>query len=206
MGRGQKRTASSMNDERWERRLNIDTAARTFEKEDADHSRYEPTSYAVLERLAGAGLIGKNDILVDYGCGKGRVGLYLNQVLGCRTIGVEYNQLLCDQANDNLRQYGGKGVSFVCENAENYAVSDANRFYFFNPFSVSILKSVLRRIYESYYESPREMRLFFYYATDPYLTCLLNEDMLQPDGDIDCRDLFDGSDSRERILIFRIAE
>lgn len=32
MGHGQKRAASSMNDERWERRLNIDTAARTFEE------------------------------------------------------------------------------------------------------------------------------------------------------------------------------
>ena len=32
---------------------------------------------AVLERIANSGLISKKDVLLDYGCGKGRVDFFL---------------------------------------------------------------------------------------------------------------------------------
>ena len=195
--------------EHWERRLGIDTCAGEYEKEDAHHARYEPTDYAVLERLSESGYIRKKHTLVDYGCGKGRVGFFLNHRLGCRTVGVEYNPELYEQARANIAAYaakGGKnGVSFVCENAENWCPEKEDCFYFFNPFSVKILRSVLERIYESYYSRPREIYLFFYYPIDEYLSCLMNEDGLCYVGEIDCRDLFDTNDSRERILIFSMA-
>lgn len=37
----------------------------------------EPTPYCVLERLANSGLIRKKDVVLDYGCGKGRVDFFL---------------------------------------------------------------------------------------------------------------------------------
>lgn len=191
---------------RWERKLNIITGAGDYEKEDSNHSRYEPTNYGVLERLAQSGYLSKDDTLVDYGCGKGRVGFFMNYTLGCRTIGVEYSEPLYEDALKNLANYAGKkdGVSFVCQNAENYEVGEANCFYFFNPFSEKILRSVLRRIYESYYENPREMRLYFYYALDSYISLLMAEQELAYEGEIDCRDLFHNDDPKERIIIFRI--
>lgn len=193
---------------RWERRLGILTGASDYEKDDPNHSRYEPTSYAVLERLAGSGYIGRDDVLVDYGCGKGRVGFFMNYAVGCRTIGVEYSERLYAEARENAGRYVGRNsagqVSFVCESAENYAVEDANCFYFFNPFSVKILRAVLGKILESYYADPREMRLFFYYALDPYLSCLMTEANLAFAGEIDCRDLFPNDDPREKILVFSI--
>ena len=190
---------------RWEKKLGVRTGAGEYEKEDAAHSRYEPTAYSVLERLAASGYIGKDDILVDYGCGKGRVSFFMNYAVGCRTVGVEYSEPLYEAARENLAGYAGrsvKQVEFVCENAENYEIGDATCFYFFNPFSVQILQSALGRIMASYYANPREMKLFFYYATDPYLTCLMTADLLQFLGEIDCRDLFDGGDMREKILVF----
>ena len=84
-------------DSLWEKRLNIRTGAGSYEKDDSNHSRYEPTGYAVLERLAESGYIGRQNVLVDYGCGKGRVGFYLSYTAGCRTIGVEYNQELYER-------------------------------------------------------------------------------------------------------------
>lgn len=199
----------TMDDLRWERKLNIITGAAGYEKEDNNHSRYEPTSYAVLERLAQSGWVKRGDVVVDYGCGKGRVSFLLNYLLDCRTVGVEYNEALCTQAQNNLAAYTSRGkssgsISFVCTSAENYHPDTANCFYFFNPFSVKILRSVLGRIYESYYENPREMKLFFYYALDGYLDCLMSESMLGYEGEIDCRDLFHNDDVRERILVFRI--
>lgn len=192
------------NNAKWEKKLNIVTGAGDYEKEDSNHSRYEPTGYSVLERLAQSGYIAKNDILVDYGCGKGRVGFFMNYALGCRTIGVEYSETLYNDALQNLESYIGKkgGVSFVCQNAENYEVGEANGFYFFNPFSEKILRSVLQRIYESYYENPRQIRLYFYYALDSYVSLLMAESGMEYEGEIDCRDLFHNDDPKEKIMIF----
>ena len=80
-----------------------------------------------------------------------------------------------------------------------------NRAYFFNPFSVELLKKVVRRILSSWYENPREIRLFFYYPSDEYMAYLMTVDELMFADEIDCRDLFDGKDVRERIVLFEIA-
>lgn len=194
-------------DAKWERRLGISTAAAAFEKDDKNHSRYEPSAYAVLERLAQSGWIGREDVVVDYGCGKGRVGFYLNYLLGCRTIGVEYDAGLCLAAEENRRGYAGKraGVEFVCAPAENYALPpEANCFYFFNPFSVKILQGVLTRILESWYEQPREMKLFFYYMLDEMRSFMLAQDMFSYAGEVDCGDCFRNADAKERITVFTI--
>ena len=92
------------------------------------------------------------------------------------------------------------------ENAETYQVPrEADRFYFFNPFSVEILRSVIGRVMESYYEEPREILLFFYYPSDEYISYLMTVDELAFLDEIDCRDLFDGENPRERIMIFEVA-
>ena len=63
---------------RWDRLLRIKTAGRDDSSADQYRYPYEPTPYSVLERLAGSGWIRKGNILLDYGCGKGRVGLFLS--------------------------------------------------------------------------------------------------------------------------------
>jgi len=191
-------------EDRWEKKLNIMTGAANHEKDDAHHSRYEPTSYGVLERLSGH--VSRDDVLIDYGCGKGRVGFFMSYAAGCRSVGVEYDPRLHAAAEGNLAEYAGRRelLRFVCENAEEYRVTDENCFYFFNPFSVEILRGVLGQIYGSYYENPRPMKLFFYYALDGYLTLLMTEDMLEYAGEIDCRDIFHNDDEKEKIHMFTI--
>ena len=101
-------------------------------------------------------------------------------------------------------------MRFLNQNAEDFEPDDADCFYFFNPFTVEILRSVMRRIVDSYYEHPRQMRLFFYYPDDEYLSFLLAGDS---DGltdelyfldEIDCRDLYNGKDDKERIMVFEM--
>ncbi len=90
--------------------------------------------------------------------------------------------------------------------AEEYEVPPkANRCYFFNPFSVEILRSVLARIVDSWYENPREIFLFFYYPADEYVSCLMTVEELDFYDEIQCEDLFPGHDPQERILIFQLA-
>ena len=108
---------------------------------------------------------------------------------------------------NRIQSAAGERVQFIQTTAEAYVVpSEINRIYFFNPFSVEILRKVLARIRESWYASPREIVLFFYYPSDEYVADLMAEELLEFEDEIDCRDLFQGEDSRERILIFTMNE
>ena len=80
----------------------------------------------------------------------------------------------------------------------------APKVYFFNPFSVEILRKVLAGIYESYYEKPREILLMFYYPSEEYLGCLMTEEQLMFYDEINTEDLFEGKNDREKILIFSV--
>ena len=60
-----------MKEKEWEKLLRIKTTGRDDTRSDTFRYPYEPTSYEVLERLANTGIIGKNNTLLDYGCGKG---------------------------------------------------------------------------------------------------------------------------------------
>lgn len=192
------------NEIHWDKTLSIRTSGRDDSRADQFRYPYEPTPYSVLERLANTGLIRKGNVLLDYGCGKGRVDFFLSRQTRCRAIGIEYDERIWQKAEEN-RNSGSfvDKVSFVCMDAREFDVPvDVDRIYFFNPFSVEILQRVLARIRDSYYESMREILLFFYYPSEEYVSCLMEEDELMFYDEIDCRDLFPGEDSRERILIF----
>ena len=195
-----------MTENDWEKLLKIKTTGRDAGSSDTYRYPYEPTSYAVLERLAGSGLIGKKNTLLDYGCGKGRVSLFLSYQTKCKSIGIEYFPHIFERAVFNKNSaVSGKRVTFINSDAKVYEVpEEGDRFFFFNPFSTEILGTVLSRIYDSYNDNPREMLLFFYYPSDEYISLLMREDMLSFYDEIDCRDLFPGNDLRERIMIFSI--
>ena len=190
----------------WDQLLQIKTTGRDESNADQYHHPYEPTPYGVLERLAASGLIGAEDTVLDYGCGKGRVDFFLSHRTGAATIGIEYDEHIYRIALENQQSaLSGAKSEFVLTNAETYDLPPAvNRCYFFNPFSGEILQKVLARILESYYEDPREIFLFFYYPADEYVSCLMQADELDFYDEIDCRDLFGGKDPRERVLIFNL--
>ena len=79
------------NEEKWDRFLRIRTTGRDDSHADQYRYPYEPTPYSVLERLAQSGRIRKKQVLLDYGCGKGRVDFFLAYQAGCRSIGIEYD-------------------------------------------------------------------------------------------------------------------
>ena len=192
----------------YDEQLNIKTTGRDDTKSNQYNYPYEPTDYEVLERVAQSGYLTKKSRLVDYGCGKGRVSFFLAYQTGCKAVGVEYDERLYIKAQDNLRKYPKPyNVSFELINAVEYVVPDnADRFFFFNPFSEEVLKSVLGKIKDSYYEAPREMLLFFYYPSDEYVALLTTDMELSFEDEIDCQDLFEKQDARERVLMFRVGE
>lgn len=189
----------------WDKKLNISTTERDATVEDEYHYPYEPTPYVVLERLVESGYLNCESSVIDYGSGKGRVGFFINYRLGCKVLGVDFDERMCELAWENLGRYSSdRGVDFTCISAEKFEVFDADCFYFFNPFSATILQSVIGKIRKSYYDNPREMKLFFYYPSDEYVSYLMTVQELCFVDEIDCRDLFDGQNLREKILIFEM--
>ena len=192
----------------WDKLLQIKTAGRDEINADQYHHPYEPTPYSVLLRLAGSGFFGREDVVLDYGCGKGRVGFFLSYRTDAKTIGIEYDERIYRDALDNQKTAAAKAKSsFVLARAEEYEVpAEVSRCYFFNPFSVEILHKVMARILESYYKNPREIFLFFYYPADEFISFLMTVDELEFYDEISCDDLFPGADIRERILIFQLPD
>lgn len=195
------------NEERWDKVLKIKTTGRDDSQADQYYYPYEPTPYSVLERLADLGLIRKGNTLLDYGCGKGRVDYFLSYQTRCRSIGIEYDERIYTKAVENKAcAVSGARVKIEHANAEHFLIpEEVDCAYFFNPFSLEILRQVIRRLLDSYYENPRRIRLFFYYPSDEYLSYLMTVDEMMFFDEIDCRDLFPGNDSRERIVIFEIS-
>ena len=140
--------------------LKIKTTGRDDSNSDLTNFPYEPTPYSVLELLANSGYLSKNDIVIDYGSGKGRVDFYLAYYLKCHMIGVEYDNRLFQRAISNLKDAKSKSrVEFVLKNASEYEIPDnAKALYFFNPFNVSVLIDVINDLKESI----KKIREMFY--------------------------------------------
>ena len=124
---------SDFNDHLIDSKLHINTTGRNDRFSDAFLYPYEATSYTVLDRLIESGLIKGSDVLLDYGCGKGRVPIYLSYKTGCQSIGVEIMSEFYEDALYNLsgccKVFDTSGVSFI-----QYSASDRHHhnhvFYF----------------------------------------------------------------------------
>ena len=188
-----------MTEREWDKRLRIKTIGREDEG-NPHYSPYEPTPYSVLQRLADSGHIGRKDHLLDYGCGKGRVAFFMASVIGCRVTGIDHSKKLIDMAKENRKSSRlGDRVTLICTLAEQYEARDENVFFFFNPFSGKVFESVLRRLKE------RDVgKLILYYPSDEYMIWLNLMPEVEHVETIDCGDLFNGKDDRERIEVFRL--
>ena len=188
-----------MTEREWDKRLHIRTIGR--EDEDNPHySPYEPTPYSVLQRLTDSGHIGRKDWLLDYGCGKGRVALFMASVVGCRVTGIDYSRKLIDMAKENRKSSGlGDRVMLKCCLAEQYEARDENVFFFFNPFSGKVFEGVVRKLV-----TRDSGKLILYYPSEEYMTWLNLMPEVEHIDIIDCGDLFNGKNDRERIEVFRL--
>ena len=166
---------------------------------------YEATPYKVLQELANSGYISRKDTIVDFGCGKGRVDFYLAFAVKCNMIGIEYDERLYNVAEENKKTcISSSRTTFINCNAIDYVIDDnITGVYFFNPFSIDILKVVIANIIESKKRKDRKILLFFYYPSVKYLDFLKQNNIKYVDI-IDCLELFDYTDDNEYIAIYEI--
>lgn len=166
--------------------------------------RYEPTPYAVLDALFSYYIPSPQDVLVDYGCGLGRLNFYAEKLYSLHSIGVEFSFSYYQRALHNLQTYNGNrdNIHFVHSRAEDYIVSpNETLFYFFNPFSCEIFRSVINRILDSWQDAPRKITVILYYPEDDAIFYLEHHTAFQRLDEIAASDAV-GKDRRERFSLY----
>lgn len=134
------------------------------------YNRYEATPYSALDKLFQLYTFEKNDRLVDFGCGRGRVTFYVHNKFNIPVTGVEAHDKTFEEVLKNKRTYRKKRqhikapITLEYALAEQYEIDENdNCFYFFNPFSIKIFKRVISNILKSVKENCRTVELILYY-------------------------------------------
>ncbi len=130
---------------------------------------YFPSSYLFLREIFITGPLDcRGKVLVDLGCGLGRVLLFASTLPFKRIVGVELSKVLCQTAQENLKQFYVREKKIAPEwsvvNADVRTFSipqDATVFYMANPFDALVVNTVLQNIETSIKESRRECYLAY---------------------------------------------
>lgn len=155
-------------------RYGVDTAATvelvdlTGTIGDVEHAQpYYPTQGIALRGILRTVGGGCGRVLVDFGCGKGRV-LMVAAKFGFHALrGVEFSAGLCDIARRNVERFRRKSRSaadfeIIHADAAEYAVRhDEDVFFLFNPFDQHVLGQVMDNISRSFRARPRRMLLIY---------------------------------------------
>ncbi len=119
------------------------------------------SQYEDLPVLFAAAALTPEDVVVDVGCGKGRV---LNWLLrhhpDNRLVGIELDAEVCARTQHRLRRRDN--VTVLCGDATELLPADGTVFYLFNPFD----ERVLRRFADVLLERtvPTRMRVVYYHS------------------------------------------
>ena len=113
-------------------------------------------------------LMPPESVLVDLGCGKGRVLLVAAEFRIKKVRGVEFAHELCELAKRNWAKFQARtGTTTECSiveaDAANYPIhSDENVFFMFNPFDETVMEQVMRNIAASLEERRRKVWIIYY--------------------------------------------
>ena len=124
------------------------------------------TDYFALDQIF-AGQIDCGDVLVDVGCGKGRVlNWWLKYFPENHSYGVERNPDLAVRVKRRLRGYSN--VSIIAGDIFDHWPQDATLFYLFNPFGREAMLKFRDRLLQTNdgsSASGKQIRVIYYYPT-----------------------------------------
>jgi SAM-dependent methyltransferase len=102
------------------------------------------------------------DVLVDVGCGKGRVlNYWLELGLGNRIVGIELDERFARFAATRLAGYSN--VEVICGEAIEMLPPDGTVFFLFNPFGAEVLARFAERI-ATISTVPERLVIVYYFA------------------------------------------
>ena len=158
--------------EEYFRRLGLDTKGPDFDHQfdgTSDFVGYVPSPWRVLRTLLPAAGVEPDDVLLEYGSGKGRVAIWVASRYPLRRIiGVEHNADSLAAAQANLRNWRRPlrcpAVEFTNADAGEFVVpDDVTVVYLFNPFVGVTFNQMLAHLRASLARCPRPLRVIYLY-------------------------------------------
>lgn len=143
-------------------RGNLKTAYKHLGANDVYH-----TKYSVMPLIFRYIPIDKKDVLVDVGCGKGRViNYWLFRKLKNKIIGLELDPEIAKQTKNHFLKWSN--VTIMQGDAIKNMPKDGTIFYFYNPFTEEVVREFeksIARIYKNkpitiIYYNPKSVHVF----------------------------------------------
>ncbi len=127
---------------------------------------YESSAWICAASALGRLRLGRDDVVIDVGCGKGTVLLLAGRYPVRRVVGVELTPDLAqiarrnvEVARDKLRAYE---IQVVNRDVLEWSVpDDVTVIYAYNPFIGEVFHEVIDRVRASYYRNPRPLRILY---------------------------------------------
>jgi SAM-dependent methyltransferase len=120
----------------------------------------QSTHYWQLMKLLREVPINQSDILVDVGCGKGRViNCWLHMEYRNRIIGVELNPAVADWTRERLKAY--PNVNIITGSILDHTPSHASFFFLYNPFGQGVMEKFKGYLRETSRNRP-DLRVLYY--------------------------------------------
>ena len=144
---------------------NVETRFRDG-KTDKLRSHYAPTYYSVIKEAFNFIKNKEELILIDVGCGKGKVLLVASDFGFKKIIGIDQSKKLLNICKKNINNYKDlkkrkQIIKLKQVDALKYIIKNENVFYFFDPFSDIILNKFLKKILLSYKKNKRKIYIIF---------------------------------------------
>ena len=135
-------------------------------EEKISSTEYFPTPYYILSKIFS--LI-KNELynstFIDFGSGAGRVLTFVYYFKPKKIIGIEFSKQLCKISEKNLTAFFQKKYidwELIQKNAVNYHIpSNANIFFFYDPFEEIIMSKIIKNIKLSLKENKRPIWIVY---------------------------------------------
>ena len=134
---------------------------------DADRLAYIPSQWLTLPRALRRSELTADDVLVDFGCGKGRIVVEAALLYRLkRVVGVELSPELVQIARGNLARnrllLRTRDVEIVESDVLAYPIpDDVTVAYFFHPFQGPIFSHVIDELIATVDRSPRRLRIIY---------------------------------------------
>lgn len=100
-------------------------------KGEADIYAYGETPLTTLEVIAKRCGILSRDLVFELGCGRGRTCFWLNQLIGCQVVGVDYVPEFIQRADKVKKKFKITGVEFVLEDFMKADLTGATMIYLY---------------------------------------------------------------------------
>jgi hypothetical protein len=131
------------------------------------------TAYDVLSEVFPPGSIREGDVLVDVGCGKGRVlNWWLSRGYRNKIIGIELDPAIAEQTRRRLRRF--HNVCVITGDVIENLPPDGTVYYLYNPFTLPVVRAFSDRLARSL-DGSKEVRIYYFHPSSASLAVFEND-------------------------------